>query len=718
MINHFKVTLKGGKLRDKMKFNYKKIASVMGGVFMVGATIAAGAAAGLPNSFIDNTNTNVQAVTGVSAHADDVTAALNIGNIVANKITDNLPVTGESDFTGVEGVEEDVTIGGSIVSGKILSILTDNKIPSLLDDKINWDDGDSSDNTFNFHEELLINDMNLLTSLNDNDFEGVALTNNKGLAYRLFFEEDMNTDLIGDEDADTLYLNILGEEYEVDAMDSNSITVVTSSEIVLNEGEVTTVDGVSFELAAVGEDSVSINGVVVKEGRTKRVDGMEIHVDSVFYKSDGVGSLAVLKIGKDITTEYSSGDEFIGQDDDDPEWVWEISDPGKNGGYIGVVYNHKNTRAKDDGVVYEGGAYEFPNTYAAVQFNGLTDVTYEDFEVSFIDDKDLWNSTGKDSVHQDVPVVTIEGPNEESIVVNGKETDTIYVRYATTTSGTEINGVNGAIEVFYEDVNKDASDSVRARYIAKYDLDATHSIAGDTTIATLISDDSNVEVKIHVLNGKLSLILDSGVSETSISIGGDTLTDIAGTFEHLGAVSEDAESGDVSVDGITIGTEDYDVMDPYGTIIQSPDGNSNDDRVVLSIPSEQVEAKISVIGQGSEVIDSEVILPKGTDYIVKDTSVDKLSTTNLIIVGGSCINQVARELLGETEPLCGTEFTERTGVSAGQYMIEVFKSPYNEEKVAVLVAGYNKEDTTRGVKELLDGTAGIDMTIIGQNVIK
>ena len=701
---------------DKMKFNYKKIASIMGGVFMVGATIAAGAAAGLPGSFIDDTSTNVFAVTGASAHADDMTAALSIGNIIADKITDNMPSSGEGDFSGVDGVSEDVTIGGSIVSGKILAVLTDNKIPSLIDDKISWDDGNSSDNTFNFHEEILINDIQLLTSLNDNDFEGVALANNKGLAYRLVFEEDMNTALIGDEDADTLYLTILGEEYEIDAMDSNSITVVTSKEIVLNEGEITTISGQQYELSGIGEDSVSINGVVVKEGRTKRVDGQEVYVESIFYKSGG-GGMAVLKIGKDITTEYNSGDEFIGQDDDDPEWVWDIQNPGKDGGYIGVVYDHKNTRAKDDGIVYEGEAYEFPNLYAAVQFNGLTDVTYEDFEVSFMDDKDLWSATSDDAVHEDVPVIMIEGSDDESIIVNGKETDTIYLRYADSTSGTAINETNGAIEVFYEDVNKDMSDNVRPRYVAKYALDATHSrLTEDTTIATLVSDDSNVKVKIHVTNGKLSLILDSQVSEISISIGGDTLTDIAGTFEYLGTLSEDAESGDVSVNGITIGTEDYDIMDYYGTIIQSPDANSNDDRVILSIPSEQIEAKISIIGRGAEIVDTD--LPESTDFIVKDTSVNTINEdNNLIIVGGSCINKVAQELLGESEPLCGVEFTEKTGVGPGKYLIKVFKSPYNQDKVAILVAGYNKEDTTRGVKELLDGTAGIDMTTVGSTII-
>jgi len=225
-----------------------------------------------------------------------------------------------------------------------------------------------------------------------------------------------------------------------------------------------------------------------------------------------------------------------------------------------------------------------------------------------------------------------------------------------------------------------------------------------------------VAVKLHVNNGKASLLLDNGVSVTSVSLGGDTLTDTAGTFEYLGMTDEDSEAGDVLVDGKTIGTEDNDVMDHYGLIIKEPDTNSNDDRVLLSIPSEQIEAKISIVGQGTEIVDMD--LPEGTDFVVKDTSVESIAANNnLIVVGGSCINKVAQELLGESKPLCGMEFTEKTGVGEGQYLIEVFQSPYNEEKVAVLVAGYNKEDTTRGVAELLSGAAGIAMTTVGATVI-
>lgn len=701
-----------------MKF--KKIASILGGIALVGSTVAFAGAAALmnTNNFVDGTDSNLAAVYGASAATSDYTASLDIGNSIANVIEDNTPtIPIGSDFSSAEGVEEDVELGTSIVTGKIPAVLTDNKISNLIDDKLSWDDGNNSDTTFNIHEEFRIGDVRLATSLDDNDFTDVALINDKGLSYRLVFEEDMATSLIGDDDADTLYLTILGKEYEVDSMDSNSITIVTSEEHVLKVGDTAVVDGVSLTVDAIGEDSISINGVIIDEGRTKKVDGLEVQADSVFYVSSGEGSLAVLKIGEDITTEYNSGDAYPGEDDDDPQWVWDISNPGKAGGWIGVNYDHRDTRAKDDGVIYMGESYEFPELYGAVNFLGLTDVEYGEYEVTFIDEKDLWGATSNDAVKFDVPVVQIEGPLEDSIYVNGKETDTIYLHYANNESGTSANYAHGAVEIFYEDVNKDVSDSVRPRYIAKYALTSEGTLATQK-IGELVMDDTNVDIKVKVESGKATLILDDGVNEMTALIGGTTLSNGAGTFEYLGSLKEDAEPSELAIDGKGIGTEDNNIVGYYGTVIKSPESNGDDDRIVMEIPNDKVEAKISVVGQGTEVTnDTTTQLPVGTDFVTKDTNVDDVSEQNLVIVGGSCINKVAAQLLGSSTPMCGEEFTEATGVGEGQALIEVFQSPYNEEKVAILVAGYEAEDTTRAVEQVLDGTAGISLTTVGERVI-
>lgn len=85
------------------------------------------------------------------------------------------------------------------------------------------------------------------------------------------------------------------------------------------------------------------------------------------------------------------------------------------------------------------------------------------------------------------------------------------------------------------------------------------------------------------------------------------------------------------------------------------------------------------------------------DLIVADTDAAKMSGKNLIVVGGSAINSVAARLLGFDGPAYGEDFTEKTGVSAGEYLIQSFDE---NGKVAIVVAGYNAADTENGAKYL------------------
>ena len=72
---------------------------------------------------------------------------------------------------------------------------------------------------------------------------------------------------------------------------------------------------------------------------------------------------------------------------------------------------------------------------------------------------------------------------------------------------------------------------------------------------------------------------------------------------------------------------------------------------------------------------------------------------NLIVVGGSCINKVASDLLGGSgAAVCGSGFTDKTTVGSGQFLIQTFSR--SGGKIATLVAGFNAPDTTTGVKYL------------------
>ncbi|MBS3088164.1 hypothetical protein J4402_00115 [Candidatus Pacearchaeota archaeon] len=93
---------------------------------------------------------------------------------------------------------------------------------------------------------------------------------------------------------------------------------------------------------------------------------------------------------------------------------------------------------------------------------------------------------------------------------------------------------------------------------------------------------------------------------------------------------------------------------------------------------------------------------------ITDAEVSQASNKNLVVVGGSCVNSVAADLLGSSTPLCGADWETATGVGAGSYLIQTFERTGGN--VATLVAGYNAGDTQNAATALttqtVDTTAG------------
>lgn len=79
------------------------------------------------------------------------------------------------------------------------------------------------------------------------------------------------------------------------------------------------------------------------------------------------------------------------------------------------------------------------------------------------------------------------------------------------------------------------------------------------------------------------------------------------------------------------------------------------------------------------------------DISVLDTELaaSGMSGSNLIVVGGSCVNSVASDLLGGAG--CGDSWTAATSAGEGQSVVETFSQ--SNGKVATIVAGWAQEDT-------------------------
>ncbi len=153
--------------------------------------------------------------------------------------------------------------------------------------------------------------------------------------------------------------------------------------------------------------------------------------------------------------------------------------------------------------------------------------------------------------------------------------------------------------------------------------------------------------------------------------------------------------------------------DYFGTIATIDTSDSDQSVATLSYPDEQVFAQLyfaansAEISGGSSSSGGGTVTPLGS-VSVADSEVASVSGKNLIVVGGSCVNTVAASLLGETFPLCGSNWESKTSVGSGSFLVQTFDR--SGGKVATLVAGYNAGDTSAGVTKLISEPSKFDLT--------
>ena len=706
---------------------FKKIMAVVGSTFMVGATMgmAFAAGGGFPTPFIQDNNADYAIVYGTGSAASDLTGANSINTYLntfysADTASDTESIT-TSDFSSSVSVDyDDNVLGGNV----ILTTLYDNKISTLLDSEISWNDGDGYDN-YNIHEEIILEDdeengLNVKTTLDYNDElnTSVVLENDRVLEYKYVFDKPFDTSNLKNDDTSDLVISVLGKEYTLTKVTEDSITVSEAQEEIVIVGESVTVDGITLKIDDIFSNLIEINGVLIKEGAKKVVNGIEVEVVSIGYHTiSTLPSKAVIKFGKDIERTIDDGDEYI---EDDETWKWVINTEKPEDtlylNSIGVKYDRKSVGFDEDDIednaIAIGQSYVLPENYGAVSFDGLTDVYYEDFELSF-DDEKLYIKDTQQNEEEKVNVAILEGENDDSIKIGGYETDTIYFEYVPASVG---NGdvPASSVNIYFKDIDGALGSDGRIQLI-------------DFETATLVVDDGKVTISIG--DDSKTLVLTPDMDDTEpieIVLG---LNDEEEYFAHLGITAETADVDDITIDdgstnGISIGTREDDVMDYYGAIIRNPESNAENDVVVLSIPSEQVYAEVSIKGQGevittvdnenNETVEETIDVPQLGGIVIKDNEASSFSDKNLIIVGGSCINAEAAKLLGGKA--CGEDFTLKTGVTKGQALIQKFTSLSNADKVAIVIAGYDAIDTTRAVNHFITNS-DLDISLGKKTVI-
>jgi hypothetical protein len=159
-------------------------------------------------------------------------------------------------------------------------------------------------------------------------------------------------------------------------------------------------------------------------------------------------------------------------------------------------------------------------------------------------------------------------------------------------------------------------------------------------------------------------------------------------------------------------TED---VDWFGTLTTIDASDSDQKTATISIPPAQAYAQIYV-GEDTSSVTAGTAVSTGTstplgEVLVRDTEVSSMATKNLIVVGGSCINSAAATLVGGA--FCGSAWTEKTGVGSGQFLIKGYAANSLTSKLALLVAGYNAQDTVNAATYLRKQTVDTSKEYLG-----
>jgi len=287
------------------------------------------------------------------------------------------------------------------------------------------------------------------------------------------------------------------------------------------------------------------------------------------------------------------------------------------------------------------------------------------------------------------PSVTLHLPTGDVVVTGSRITDTITLNVGTTKTNITVGSDNSITvgSVYYNfAVTAGAGANETDLTVA---MDLTGITDGDVPYAAagllFVEDEDKAEATTTTENAVILRTYDAGTYSTV-------------STPLLTAASQNTESFDDA---------DYTgYIDSFGTYVLYDSSDEHQEFASLTYPKTQMYADVYIAESGAAI--SGGVGGALGDIIVKDSEVSSVSSKNLIVVGGSCINSVAANLIGGAK--CGPSWTNSTSVGSGQFLIQSFGGAYTTGKIALLVAGYDVADTVNAATyvrtQTVDTTAG------------
>jgi hypothetical protein len=263
-----------------MRFNFKKITSVLASALMLGSTVGFAAAATYPAPFVQSGNANVGIVVGASAANTDYLAAINLGSKLSSELAKQTATTGSTGAgTSGEGVNLATTSRGIYYADSINAArptLTENELPNVLTDGTFTD---LTGTSYTYNQVVTMGDTVSTFGTSGGDLGDPVLYLDVGTTatdplynYTLSFNKNLNvsdsTNVQGQK------INILGVDYIIGASSTNSsIYLYGSGEtIVVSQDESQTVTvGDQDHIVELVTTSTTTSAKISVDGSTRTV---------------------------------------------------------------------------------------------------------------------------------------------------------------------------------------------------------------------------------------------------------------------------------------------------------------------------------------------------------------------------------------------------------------------------------------------------------------
>jgi hypothetical protein len=725
----------------KTKRVLSKLAAISTGVAMVGATMSGALAlsstlADYPAPFITNgVFSGVIALgtggTDPSGLAEDQLGAISVmTNLQTLAVS---PVSGGGTLTVAGGVSEDIPLGESLAPGKTVSNgtvfdqeLEDDDLDNFFDGTVTFQstDYDAKDELLLGQDSNYVSAETSLTSSED-DYQTDIFLETARDAIKYYYVFDETIQLNKTTTTDPLEIKFLGQTLKLTSVDSDSkFTALVGTEYFMDVDDSVEVIGKTITLKNVGSGGavvIIVDGVqeTIPADTTETVNGLEIKNEETFYEDNKGQRSATLVIGKEAQETYKDGDAYIGEDKDDPNWVWDIANLNTNSATTISSLADASTTGPKLGVENDfiwnddadnpagvGECADLPNNFVSICLDSLTvaDDNYETYTFELDLSADLSDAFGSGStVGTSTAAIFIHTTKSEGLKVdvddlnkNGTqskdwETDKIWVA-SINNAGTQ---AGADAWVYYED-----SDG-------KVQLAGSVSSLGSGGTQIEVNNDNTkgTDVQIEVFNssGTLWNLIVIPFESTDLPAYDDNITMnwtlASNALTSLGATVSSEEAGELSWRGqaglaeVNLGTKDEDHRTKYGIIVRDPKAHGASDEVVMEIPGDQVQGNVVIKGVAATKVaasGSVKVNPIPSTVIALDREVSDPTADNLIVVGGPAVNSLARSVFG----LVPADFTPN------EAMVKLVD---NGNNVAMLVAGYAAVDTRNAADAIATG---------------